>query len=95
MSNNADDIGPLYNQGRVITFIEQMPHVSPEVKKWAKTVKLWPGVAPAVAKQQKKNNKNNTVPDVYVPLLDPPLVVTLTSINLIHFIKKQEGGAYM
>ena len=68
MSNNADDIGPLYNQGRVITSIEQMPHISPEVKEWAKNrVKTWPGVAPAVAKQRKKDNKNNTVPDVYVP----------------------------
>jgi hypothetical protein len=52
MSNNADDVGPLYNQGRVITSIEQMPHISPEVKEWAKNqVKLWPGVAPAVAKK--------------------------------------------
>ena len=70
MSNNADDVGPLYNQGRVITSIEQMPHIGPEAKEWAKNqVKLWPGVAPAVAKQRKKNNKNNTVPDVYVPIV--------------------------
>ena len=72
MSNNPDDIGPLYNQGRVITSIEQMPHIGPEAKEWAKNqVKLWPGVAPAVAKQRKKDNKNNTVPDVYVPIVRP------------------------
>jgi len=72
MSNNADAVGPLYNQGRAITSIEQMPHIGPEAKEWAKNqVKLWPGVAPAVAKQQKKNNKNNTVPDVYVPIVRP------------------------
>ncbi len=72
MSNNADAVGPLYNQGRVITSIEQMPHIGPEAKEWAKNqVKLWPGVAPAAAKQRKKNNKNNTVPDVYVPIVRP------------------------
>ena len=72
MSNNADDVGPLYNQGRVITSIEQMPHIGPEAKEWAKNqVKLWPGVAPAVAKQRKKDNKNNAVPDVYVPIVKP------------------------
>jgi len=72
MSNNADAVGPLYNQGRVITSIEQMPHIGPEAKEWAKNqVKLWPGVAPAVAKQRKKDNKNNTGPDVYVPIVRP------------------------
>ena len=60
MSNNADNIGPLYNQGRVNTSIEQMPHIGPEAKEWAKNqVKLWPGVAPAVAKQQKKQQKKD------------------------------------
>jgi hypothetical protein len=60
MSNDADAVGPLYNQGRAITSIEQMPHIGPEAKEWAKNrIKTWPGVAPAVARQQqRKNNKN-------------------------------------
>lgn len=74
-SNNADAVGPLYNQGRVITSIEQMPHIGPEAKEWAKNqVKLWPGVAPAVAKQRKKDNKDNTGPDVPnlpIPIIQP------------------------
>jgi len=52
MSNDADAVGPINSQGAAIASIEQMPHIGPEAKEWAKNqIRNWPAVAPAVAKK--------------------------------------------
>ena len=52
MSNDVNAVGPINSQGAAIASIEQMPHIGPEAKEWAKNqIRNWPAVAPAVAKK--------------------------------------------